>query len=268
MKFILGKKIEMTQIFKDDGTVIPVTAVLATPNVVTQVKQQDGKDKYNAIQIGFNPAKKLKKSLAGQLKDLALVRTLKEFSARADEIAGLKRGDEITVKVFVPGDIVKVSGVSKGKGFQGVVKRHHFHGSPKTHGHKDQNRMPGSIGAGGVQRVFKGMRMAGHMGNEQVTVSGLEIVAADPIKNIIYIKGAIPGARNGLVVISGDGRMNLEEIKKTRNQENNETRNQEIKKTEEMEANGKISDLNNSETKQEEKPAAAPASVKKETALE
>lgn len=210
MKFILGKKIEMTQVFKDDGTVIPVTAVLATPNVVTQIKKSELADKYDAVQIGFDNVKKLKKSQAVHLKDLPQVRTLREFAADADDLQGMNRGDIITVAVFNPGDKIKVSGTSKGKGFQGVVKRHGFHGSPKTHGHKDQNRMPGSIGAGGVQRVFKGVRMAGQMGNEKVTVSGLEIVDVDKEKNILFIKGAIPGARNGMVMVYGEGKMELQ----------------------------------------------------------
>ena len=121
------------------------------------------------------------------------------------------RDSIITVGVFVEGDEVKVSGISKGKGFQGVVKRHGFHGSPKSHGHKDQLRMPGSIGAGGVQRVFKGTRMAGHMGNEKVTISGLKIVSIDEANNILYIKGAIPGSRNSLVYIYGEGSMELKQ---------------------------------------------------------
>lgn len=210
MKFLLGKKIEMTQVFKEDGTVIPVTAVLATPNVITQIKKSDTADKYNAIQIGFDNVKKLKKSQASHLKDLPQVRTLREFVVDADDLKDISRGNLITVAVFNPGDKIKVTGTSKGKGFQGVVKRHGFHGSPKTHGHKDQNRMPGSIGAGGVQRVFKGVRMAGQMGNERVTVSGLEIVDVDKEKNILFIKGAIPGARNGMVMIYGEGKMELE----------------------------------------------------------
>lgn len=211
MKLILGKKLEMTQVFREDGAVIPVTAVLATANVVTQIKSADAKDGYNAVQIGFGTTKKNGKSKAGHLKDLAPLRTIKEFRVAQEDTATLKRGDEITVSVFAPGDAVKVTGTSKGKGFQGVVKRHKFHGAPKSHGHKDQERMPGSIGAGGVQRVFKGKRMAGHMGDEQVTVSGLSVVKIDAEKNILYIKGAIPGARNGLVMIYGPGIM---EIKK------------------------------------------------------
>lgn len=209
MKLILGKKLEMSQAFKADGTVIPVTAVLANANIITQVKQAESKDGYNAVQVGFGIDKKIIKSRAGHLKGLPNVKNIKEFKVPAVDTETLKRGDQITVAVFAEGDKVKVTGTSKGKGFQGVVKRHGFHGSPKTHGHKDQLRMPGSIGAGGVQRVFKGKKMAGHMGDEQVTVSGLEVVAVDEAKNLIYIKGALPGARNGLVMIYGAGVMEI-----------------------------------------------------------
>jgi large subunit ribosomal protein L3 len=209
MKLILGKKLEMSQAFKADGTVIPVTAVLAGTNVITQVKQAESKDGYNAVQVGFGVDKKIIKSRAGHLKGLPSVKTIKEFKVPAVDTATLKRGDEVTVAVFTEGDKVKVTGTSKGKGFQGVVKRHGFHGSPKTHGHKDQVRMPGSIGAGGVQRVFRGKKMGGHMGDEQVTVSGLEVIAIDEAKNLIYIKGALPGARNGLVMIYGEGVMEI-----------------------------------------------------------
>jgi large subunit ribosomal protein L3 len=207
MKFILGKKVEMTQLYKEDGMVVPVTAVLALPNVVTQVKSADSKDGYNAVQVGFGVDKKPGKSRIGHLKDLPPVKTVREFRLTDKEVAGVKRGDVITVEVFAEGDAVTVTGQSKGKGFQGVVKRHGFHGQNSSHGHKDQERMPGSIGAGGVQRVFKGKRMAGHMGDEQVTVSGLQIIAVEPEKNILYVKGAVPGARHGLIMIYGPGEM-------------------------------------------------------------
>lgn len=206
MKFILGKKLNMTQIFKEDGTVIPVTMVLADPNIIAQIRTEE-KDKYFAAQLGFGQTKKLKKPRAGHLKGLPLLKNLKEVRLTKEEAAELKRGDQITVATFAAGDPVKVTGTSKGLGFQGVVKRHGFHGSPATHGHKDQARMPGSIGATNPARVFKGVRMAGHMGNEQVTVSGLEVVQVDPEKNVLYIKGAVPGARNGLLLIQGPGKL-------------------------------------------------------------
>lgn len=202
MKFILGKKLGMTQKFLDDGTVAPVTAIIAGPCAVTQVKTV-AKDGYEAIQIGFCVKNKLNKPQFGHLKGLDNFRYLKEFCL--NELRGaenLKRGDVITVNNFQVGDLVKVSGISKGKGFQGVVKRHGFAGSPATHGHKDQLRMPGSIGSTGPQRVFKGMRMAGRMGNSRITVKNLKVIEINKDKNIIFIKGAIPGARNGLVEIS------------------------------------------------------------------
>jgi large subunit ribosomal protein L3 len=203
MKFILGKKLEMTQKFKDDGKVVPVTAVLAGPCTVTQVRTED-KDGYSAVQVGFGFKKKLNKPEKGHLKDLDNFRYLKEF--RLDKIKNeekLKLGDKIDVNIFEIGDVVKVSGTSKGKGFQGVVKRHKFAGSPASHGHKDQLRMPGSIGATGPARVFKNTRMPGRMGGERVSVKNLEIIDIDKDKNILFIKGAIPGARNSLVEIIG-----------------------------------------------------------------
>lgn len=210
MKFILGTKNGMTQLFRADGTVVPVTRVQAGPCVITQVKT-DKKHSVNSIQVGFGEQKKfrLNKAKQGHLKDLPTVRLLKEF--RNDEEHALKRGDKFTVSIFETGEKVKVTGWSKGKGFQGVVKRHGFHGSPASHGHKDQLRMPGSIGAGGVQRVFKNVRMAGHMGDAQVTVKNLEIVEVYPEQNTIYIKGAVPGAKGGLLLISTpDGEIKLE----------------------------------------------------------
>ena len=202
MKFILGKKLEMTQKFVDDGTVVPVTAVLVGPCVITQIRTTK-KDGYNAIQIGFLTKNKLNKPETGHLKDLDKFRYLREFRIdNFDNKEGLKRGDKISVENFEIGDMVQVSGISKGKGFQGVVRRHGFSGSPASHGHKDQLRMPGSIGATGPARVFKGMRMPGHMGDKRITVKNLKVIEIDKDKNIIFIKGAVPGARNGLVEIS------------------------------------------------------------------
>lgn len=207
MKFILGKKQEMTQVFKADGTVVPVTRIVAGPCVVTQVKTSD-KDNVSAVQIGFDKQKKYlaNKPKLGHLKDLrvdndenATVRFLRDVRV-SDH--GLNVGDLFTAKIFIPGEKVTVVGKSKGRGFQGVVKRHGFHGQKATHGIKDQERMPGSLGAGGVQRVFKGMRMAGHMGDARITVANLEIIEVNPEKNEILIKGAVPGARGGLLLIT------------------------------------------------------------------
>ncbi len=208
MKSILGKKLGMSQVFLDNGTVVPVTKVLAGPCPIVQVKQLE--NETNSIQLGFNETKdwRLKKPQAGRLKDLPQVSDLRDFAQ--DSIDGLERGDVVTVDTFAVGDIVTVIGTSKGKGFAGVVKRHHFRGGPASHGHKDNLRAPGSIGAGGVQRVFKGMRMAGRMGGERVTVKNLEIVAVKPETNELYIKGAVPGARNGLLLISAIGELKVQ----------------------------------------------------------
>ncbi len=197
MKFILGKKLEMSQVYASDGSIVPVTLVQAGPCVVTQVKTKDT-DGYDAVQIGFLPTKRLAKPQVGHLKDLEPMRFLREF--RTQDGASQKRGDKIDAASFQPGDVVDVTGISKGKGFQGVVKRHHFHGHPTSHGHKDQARMPGSIGAGGVQHVLKGRRMAGHMGNEQVTVKNLRVVEVRD-GGVIALKGAVPGARHSLIEI-------------------------------------------------------------------
>ncbi len=197
MKFIVGRKIEMTQQFKEDGTVVPVTLVHAEPCVVTQVKSEET-DGYQAVQIGCEESKKLSKPEAGHLKAVGMFSTLREFRVDKTE---LKLGDKIEVGTFAPGEKVDVIGVSKGRGFAGVVKRHGFHGSPASHGHKDQLRMPGSIGSRRQGPPQKGKRMGGHMGTDRVTVKNLEIVSIDPEKNILAIKGAIPGARGGLILI-------------------------------------------------------------------
>ncbi|MFA5185080.1 MAG: 50S ribosomal protein L3 [Patescibacteria group bacterium] len=197
MKFILAKKLEMSQVFLPDGTVVPVTLVQAGPCLVTQIKTKE-KDGYDAVQLGYQPAKKLAKSEEGHLKDLPKLGILREF--RLEETPKLERGTAVEATTFATGDMVEVTGTSKGKGFQGVVRRHHFHGHPSSHGHKDQQRMPGSIGAGGVQHVMKGRRMAGRMGDETVTVKNLKVVEVRE-GGVLAIKGAVPGARNSIIEI-------------------------------------------------------------------
>jgi len=187
----------MTQTWTEKGRVVPITVIEAGPCTVAQIKTKE-RDGYGAVQFGFGTKKHLTKPMKGHLKELPALRALREFRGDPGE---LRRGDTLDVSVFSPGDIVKVTGISKGKGFQGVVKRHGFHGHPSTHGHKDQERMPGAIGAGGVQHVRKGQRMAGRMGGERVTVRNLKIVAIDKEKNRLLVKGAVPGARNSLVMI-------------------------------------------------------------------
>lgn len=199
MKFLLGEKVGMTQIFDKNGNIVPVTLVHASPNVVTQVRTKD-KDGYAAIQIGRGAAKKISKPQAGHLKDLGNLRTLKEYRTEAPDKA---RGDKIDVSIFAPGDLVKVSGISKSKGFQGVVKRHGFHGAPATHGTKHAHREPGSVGATWPQRVIKGMRMAGRMGGTKVSLRNLEVAEVNPEKELIALKGAVPGRPGTLISISG-----------------------------------------------------------------
>jgi large subunit ribosomal protein L3 len=197
---IIGKKIGMSQIFDDSGKVESVTVIEAGPCTVTQIKTFD-KEGYNAIQMGFDTAKKISKAEQGHLKELGKFKNLREF--RIDNTTDVKVGDKVDVSQFKAGDVVKVSGISKGKGFAGVVKRHGFHGGPKTHGQTDRHRAPGAIGATTTPgRVLKGMRMAGHMGNEQVTVSGLKVLKTDPERNLLMVGGAVPGNKNGLLLIS------------------------------------------------------------------
>ncbi len=198
MKFILAKKLEMSQVFRPDGAVVPVTLVQAGPCVITQVKNDDH-DGYTAVQIGFQPAKKPSKPEAGHQKDLPQVmRVLREF--RVEDSSAYNRGDMIDAVVFAPGDMIEVTGTSKGKGFQGVVRRYHFRGHPASHGHKDQARMPGSSGPGGVQHVLKGTKKPGRMGGDMVTVKNLEVIEVRD-GGVIAVKGAVPGPRNAVVEI-------------------------------------------------------------------
>jgi len=198
MKFIIGTKIEMGQIWNEKGDRIPVTWIKVDPCKVTQVKS-DEKDGYKSVQIGCGEKKKLNKPMAGHLKDMPKFRYLCEF--RVDDTADYEKGKEIKVSIFEPGEKVAVAGTSKGRGFAGVVKRHGFHGSPASHGHKDQLRMPGSIGATDAAHVFKGTKMPGQMGNKRSHVSNLEVVEIDEAGNRLALKGAVPGARNSLVEI-------------------------------------------------------------------
>jgi large subunit ribosomal protein L3 len=198
MKFILGEKQEMTQIFDESGEVHPVTVISAGPITVTQIKNTD-KDGYEAVQVGFGvrKAKNINKAQQGHMKDLGDFAVMREFPIAGEE----KVGDKIDVSTFVEGDIVAVSSISKGKGFQGVVKRHGFGGQPRSHGQKHTERTTGSIGATGPQRVFKGQRMPGRMGTDRVTTKNLKVVRVDAENNLIFIKGAVAGRRGTLVEI-------------------------------------------------------------------
>lgn len=200
---IIGRKLGMTQTFSENAKAEAVTAIEAGPCTVIQVKTAT-KEGYNAVQLGFGEAKRLKSPQRGHLKKLGEFKYLREF--RIEDVEPVEVGQKIDASLFKAGDLVDVSGISKGKGFAGVVKRYHFAGGPKTHGQSDRHRAAGSIGASASPgRVWKGMRMAGHMGDEQVTVRNLEIIKADPERNLLLIKGAVPGAKNGLVLIKKSG---------------------------------------------------------------
>jgi large subunit ribosomal protein L3 len=200
---IIGRKLGMTQIFRENGEAEAVTAIEAGPCAVTQVKTM-AKEGYNAVQLGFGQSKRLNSAERGHLKGLEQFRYLREF--RVSDIESIKVGDRIDVSLFKEGDKVEVIGISKGKGFAGVVKRHHFAGGPKTHGQSDRERHPGSIGSTtSPGRVWKGLRMAGHMGGDRVTAKGLEVMKTDPSRNLLLVKGAVPGYKNGLLLIKKSG---------------------------------------------------------------
>jgi len=190
----------MSQVFSEDRKVTPVTLIEAGPCVVTQVKTEE-KDGYQAVQVGFGERKKINRPLMGHLKDLGKFRYLREIR---DVKEDMKIGDKIDAGVFKEGDKIKVVGISKGKGFQGVMKRHGFHGSPATHGHKHDHRAPGSIGSAFPEHVLKGKKMAGRMGGDQVTVKGLKVVKVDKENNLLAVKGAVPGKRGALVEVVGN----------------------------------------------------------------
>ena len=201
MKALLGTKLGMTQIISDDGRAIPVTLIQAGPVTVTQVKTVET-DGYNAVQVAYGEGKNLSKAVAGHVKPAQVSpKFIREF--RVDEPSTFKVGDTIDVSQFSLGEMVSATGTSKGKGFAGTVKRHNFNTSKKTHGGNGNVRKPGSIGSMYPQRVFKGKRMAGHMGAERVTVKNLEVAYIDPETNLIGVKGAVPGPRKGLIILGG-----------------------------------------------------------------
>ena len=198
-KFLLGKKIGMSQIFQENGAVVPVTVIEIEPNIVTQIKTP-AKDGYSAVQVGTGKKNKIKKPQVGHFKELGKFKHVREFAVNEAD-ASLRVGDKNEVSVFVPGDIVKVTGISKGKGFAGAVKRHGFHGMPASHGHRSVQRHVGSIGQRFPQHTLKGMRMPGRMGHAQFTVRGLKVVQIDQENNLLALKGAIPGNKGGIIGI-------------------------------------------------------------------
>jgi len=195
---VIGRKVGMTSVFQEDGTMVPVSVVEIEPNTVTALRTPE-RDGYTAVQLGAGTARRLTKPRAGQLKGLPQVKHTREF--RLDDVSDYAIGQTLDVSLFADGEEVDVTGMSKGKGFSGTIKRHGFRRGPETHG-SDSHRQPGSIGAGTYPgKVFKGTAMAGRMGNDRVTVQKLTIVRSDAARNLLLIKGAVPGARNGLVIV-------------------------------------------------------------------
>ena len=201
MKFILGTKQNMTQVFDENGNVHPATILVAGPLTVTQIKTNE-KEGYSAVQVGFGQRndKNINKPLKGHLNGVN-ARFIKEF--RLDDTSAFKTGDKVDLSAFKVGDIIEVSAVSKGKGYQSVIKRHGFHGQPRSHGQKHSENAPGSIGGGLRNKVPKGMRMAGRMGGERVTVKNLKVLGVDQENNQLLIGGAVPGRKGTLVEIRG-----------------------------------------------------------------
>jgi large subunit ribosomal protein L3 len=199
MEGVLGRKLGMTQVFDRSGEAHAATVIEAGPCLVTQVKTPDT-DGYHAIQLGYGVAKRINSPMKGHLKKLGQFRYLREF--RVDDASLYEVGQKLGVELFEPGDRVDITGISKGRGFAGGVRRYGFHGGPKTHGQSDRHRAPGAIGAGtDPGRVFKGQRMAGHMGNERVTAQNVKVLESNPARGVLIVQGAVPGARNGLLSI-------------------------------------------------------------------
>ena len=196
---LIGRKVGMTQVFQDDGTMVAVSVLAIEPNTVTRLRTTE-RDGYTAVQIGTDVSRKLNKPESGQLKDLPKVATIREF--RVDSVDDMTVGQTLSLgDLFEAGDLVDVTGVSKGKGFAGVIKRHNFHRGPQTHG-SDHHRAPGSIGPGTTPgRVYRGLKMAGHMGDERVTIKKVRVVRTDPDRNLLLVKGSLPGARGGLITV-------------------------------------------------------------------
>ena len=196
---LIGRKVGMTQVFEPDGTMVAVSVLAVAPNTVTRLRTAD-RDGYTAVQLGTDVVARLTKPEAGQLGDLPKVATIREF--RVDDIDTYSVGQTVSIDdLFQAGDLVDVTGLSKGKGFAGHIKRHNFHRGPKTHG-SDHHRAPGSIGPGTTPgRVYQGMKMAGHMGDERVTVKKVRIVRTDPERNLILVNGSLPGSRNAVIIV-------------------------------------------------------------------
>jgi large subunit ribosomal protein L3 len=196
---LIGRKVGMTQVFEADGTMVAVSVLAVEPNTVTRLRTTE-RDGYTAVQLGIEPSRRLSKPEAGQLAGLPQVATIREF--RTESVDGYEVGQQVGVaELFTAGDLVDVTGVSKGKGFAGHIKRHHFKRGPKTHG-SDHHRAPGSIGPGTTPgRVYKGMKMAGHMGDQRSTIKKLRVVRTDAERNLLLVKGTLPGSKNALILV-------------------------------------------------------------------
>ena len=195
---LIGRKVGMTQVFAEDGTMVPVSVLAIEPNTVTLLRTRE-RDGYTAVQVGAGTARRTTKPRAGQLKNLPKVRDVREF--RVDDVSAYEVGQKLDVSLFADGDAVDITGTSKGKGFAGTIKRHNFRRGPETHG-SDSHRAPGSIGGGTTPgKVFRGTPMAGHMGHQQVTTLNLEVVDADVERNLLLVKGSVPGPNGGLVSV-------------------------------------------------------------------
>jgi len=200
---LIGRKVGVTQVFRDDGTMVAVSVLAIEPNTVTRLRTGE-RDGYTAVQLGTGSSKKLTKPEAGQFKDLPKgsqdLTTIREF--RVESVDGYEVGQKLAIgDLFADGDLVDVTGVSKGKGFAGHIKRHHFHRGPSSHG-SDHHREPGSIGPGTTPgRVYKGLKMAGHMGDARATIKKVRVVRADPDRNLLLVKGSLPGARGALILV-------------------------------------------------------------------
>jgi len=196
---LIGRKVGMTQVFEPDGTMVAVSVLAIEPNTVTRLRTTD-RDGYTAVQVGTDVVKKLNKPDSGQLRDLPKVSSIREF--RVDSVDDYSVGQVLAIAdLFAEGDLVDVTGISKGKGFAGVIKRHNFHRGPKTHG-SDHHRAPGSIGPGTTPgRVYRGLKMSGHMGDERVTIKKVRVVRTDTDRNLLLVNGSLPGARGSLILV-------------------------------------------------------------------
>ena len=232
MKLIIGKKVGMDNLFTEEGRFVPVTVIKSSPNYITQIRNRKT-DGYSALQIGFSETNKANKPQKEQFKksNTPELRYLKEIIVTEEEAQKHKAGEKFLVNIFNKGDLVKVIGTSKGKGFQGVIKRHGFSRGPETHG-SHHHREPGSIGAAYPQRIFKGQKLPGRMGSDQVTVKGLKIAGIDTENDIILIKGAVPGPNKSLIYIIGEGdfegKVEIKEVKKTEKSLKNDKKTEKL----------------------------------------